>query len=112
MKYLWLKTIVQYQYLVRSARFLKELCMNKCMNEYFYSIKIFHGFRKNRSTQTILLQCIKDGWIQVTWESSVGLFFLDLSAAFDLICPKLLREKCKIYRISNDFLQLLESYLR
>ena len=41
-----------------------------------------------------------------------GIVLLDLSAAFDLVCPKLLHgEKCMIYRVSNDFLQLLESYL-
>ena len=74
-------------------------------------MKIMHGFRKDKSSQTILLQMYQR-WLDTSNKGEFsGIVLLDQSAAFDLVCPKLLLEKCKIYRVSNHFLQQLGSYL-
>ena len=36
---------------------------------------------------------------------------MDLSSAFDLVDPQLLRNKLRIYGMQNDFLELIKSYL-
>ena len=83
--------------------------------EYFTSNKIFHpnmhGFRQNRSTQTALLS-MYDRWVRAASEGQVtGVILLDLSAAFDLVEPKILLEKLKIYGFENDFITWIETYL-
>ena len=82
---------------------------------YFTNNKIFHpslhGYRKNRSTQSALLQ-LYDRWVQAAHHGQVsGAVLLDLSAAFDLVPPDLLVEKLRIYGLQKDFLTWTESYL-
>ena len=70
-----------------------------------------HGYRKNRSTLTALLQ-MYDRWVDAAAKGQVsGAVLLDLSAAFDLVPPEILLKKLKIYGLEADFLNWIESYL-
>jgi len=93
-----------------------EKIMYEQIYEYFSTQNLFHpnihGFRKNRSTQTILLQ-MYNRWLEASNTGDVsGIVLLDLSAAFDLVNPDLLLQKLSMYKLSDDYLELLESYLK
>ena len=84
--------------------------------DYFTKNKIFHqnlhGYRKNRSTQTALLQ-MYDRWVRAAVQGQVsGVVLIDLSAAFDLVESGLLLKKLKIYGLDNDFCTWIDSYLQ
>ena len=84
--------------------------------DYFSLNKLFHpnlhGYRKNRSTQTALLQ-LYDKWVKSAASGQVsGVVLIDLSAAFDLVDPELLIKKLKIYGLDGCFLTWIDSYLR
>ena len=58
--------------------------------------KIFHsnlmGYMKNRSTQTAVLQ-MYDRWVRGAVDGNInGVVLLELSAAFDMVCPEILIE--------------------
>ena len=83
--------------------------------DYFTVNRIFHpnlhGYRKNRSTQTALLQ-MYDRWVRAASAGQVsGVVLLDLSAAFDLVDPNLLLQKLRAYGVEDDMLCWMESYL-
>ena len=70
-----------------------------------------HGYRKNRSTQTALLQ-MYDRWVSAAAKGQVsGAVLLDLSAAFDLVPPDILLRELEIYGLETDFLNWIRSYL-
>ena len=82
---------------------------------YFSSNKLLHsnsmGFRKNRSTLSAVLQ-MYDRWIRGAINGDISaVILLDLSAAFDLVCPNLLLEKLCIYGVHKDCLEWVKSYL-
>ena len=83
--------------------------------DYFTFNKLFHpnlhGYRKNRSTQTALLQ-MYDRWVRAASEGQVsGVILIDLSAAFDLVDSDILIKKLKIYGLEDDILAWIQSYL-
>ena len=83
--------------------------------EYFTVNKILHhnlhGYRRNRSTQTALLQ-MYDRWVQAAVQGQVsGAVLLDLSAAFDLVSPDILLKKLEMYGLDRSFLAWIECYL-
>ena len=83
--------------------------------DYFTVNKLFHqnlhGYRKNRSTQTALLQ-MYDRWVRAASDGQVsGVVLLDLSAAFDLVDPALLLQKLRAYGVEDDMICWMESYL-
>ena len=70
-----------------------------------------HGYRKNRSIQTAMIQ-MYDRWVKAAAAGQVsGVVLLDLSAAFDLVDPSILLNKLKIYGLDKDMSQWIESYL-
>ena len=70
-----------------------------------------HGYRKNRSTLTALLQ-MYEHWVQAAHDGQVsGAVLLDLSAAFDLVSPDLLVQKLSIYGLEPCFLNWIKSYM-
>ena len=82
---------------------------------YFSENLIFHpnlhGYRRNLSTQTALLQ-MYDRWVRAAAASQLsGVVLLDLSAAFDLVDPDLLLQKLKAYGFDEDSLHWVHSYL-
>ena len=69
------------------------------------------GYRKNRSTETAILQ-MYDRWVRGAGQGNIsGIVFLDLSAAFDLVDSKILIEKLKIYGLKEDFISWISCYL-
>ena len=83
--------------------------------EYFTANKLFHpnlhGYRKNRSTQTALLQ-MYDRWVRAAAAGQVsGVILIDLSAAFDLVDSDILLQKLKIYGLDDNFLLWIKSYM-
>ena len=96
------------------SKILEKFIYEKIYN-YFSANNILHpnlqGYRKNRSTQTALLQ-MYDRWVQAAAGGQVsGAILLDLSAAFDLVPPDILLKKLKIYGVETEFLAWIESYL-
>ena len=70
-----------------------------------------HGYRKDRSTLTALLQ-MYESWVKSASEGQVSCgIFIDLSAAFDLVPKEILYSKLKIYGISSCFVEFIRSYL-
>ena len=85
------------------------------MYGYFTRNQIFHpnlhGYRKNRSTQTAMIQ-MHDRWVRAAAAGQVsGVVLLDLSAAFDLVDPNILLEKLRIYGLEEDSIQWVQIYL-
>ena len=82
---------------------------------YFSRNQLFHpnlhGYRKNLSTQTALLQ-MYDRWVRAAAGGQLsGVVLLDLSAAFDLVDSDLLLQKLKAYGFDDDSLLWVHSYL-
>ena len=70
-----------------------------------------HGYRQNRSTLTALLS-MYDRWITAASHGKLtGAVLVDLSAAFDLVSPKILIEKLQVYGFKDDLLCWISSYL-
>ena len=97
------------------SKILEKIVFLQLYN-YFTNNKLFHpslhGYRKNRSTQTALLQ-MYDRWVRAAGKGQVsGVVLLDLSAAFDLVEPSILSKKLSIYGVDRDFCTWIESYLQ
>ena len=55
-----------------------------------------HGYRRNRATQTALIQ-MYDKWVRAAHDGQLsGVVLLDLSSAFDLVDPELLLKKLEV----------------
>ena len=96
------------------SKILERVYYNQ-LYQYFDKNKLFHknhhGFRKNRSTQTALLQ-LYDRWIRAANNGKInGVILLDLSAAFDLVDAELLCMKLKEYGLDTLAIQWIKSYL-
>ena len=96
------------------SKVLEKLIYESIYN-YFTANKLFHqnlhGYRKNRSTQTALIQ-MYDRWVKAASAGQVsGVVLLDLSAAFDLVDPSLLLQKLKAYGVEEDMLCWMQTYL-
>ena len=96
------------------SKILEKIIYEQLYN-YFTNNKLFHpnihGYRKNRSTQTALLQ-MYDRWVEAAHLGQVsGSLLLDMSAAFDLVSSDILIKKLKIYGVQDDFINWIQSYL-
>ena len=78
-------------------------------NDLLYFLQ--SGFRLNQSCQTALTFMI-DGWLKAVDKGElIGVVFLDLAKAFDLLDHELLLQKLQKYRFSYTSLQWFSSYL-
>jgi len=96
------------------SKVLEKIVFEQVYN-YFTKFNLFHsslhGYRKNRSTQTALLQ-VYDRWVRASHEGKLsGVVLLDLSAAFDLVDSDLLLRKLQLYGFESDILTWMKSYL-
>ena len=70
-----------------------------------------HGFRKNHSTASALLQ-MNHSWIEALEDKEItAVIMLDMSAAFDLVDSSLLIQKLKYYGLQDCATSWLTSYL-
>ena len=92
-----------------------ERVVHDQLYEYFSSNTIIHqslhGYRKNRSTLTALLQ-MYEKWVRAASDGKIsGAVFVDLSAAFDLVSPDILLKKLDIYGLDESFQHWIKDYL-
>ena len=85
------------------------------MIDYFESNNLLHpnhhGFRANHKTTTALLQ-MYDTWIEAMDRGeATGVCFLDMSAAFDMVCHSVLLEKLVLYGFETASVTWIRSYL-
>ena len=70
------------------------------------------GFRKNMSTETTLLKFIDFIHDGLNKNENVGVIYMDLSKAFDMINHKILEEKLEHYGFRGSFLKFIMSFLK
>ena len=71
-----------------------------------------HAYRKNRSTETAVIQ-LYDTWVEAVSEGRLATATLiDMSAAFDTVNIDILLEKLKLYNFGDEATAFMESYLR
>ena len=69
------------------------------------------GFRKNHSCETALCR-ITNAWLShINNGKAVGVVFIDLTKAFDLINHDILLQKLKLYGLSEPAISFFKSYL-
>ena len=83
--------------------------------DYFESNNLVHpnhhGFRANHNTTTALLQ-MYDTWVEAMDRGeATGVVFLDMSAAFDMVCHRVLLQKLELYGFDMASLAWMQSYL-
>ena len=96
------------------SKVLEKIIYQQIYN-YFTSNQLFHpnlhGYRRNRSTQTALLQ-MYDRLVSAASQGQVsGVILIDLSAAFDIVDSDILIKKLRIYGLKDDILSWVQSYL-
>lgn len=70
-----------------------------------------HGFRKQRSTTTALLQLLNTIFTELDNNKKVMALFLDLSKAFDCVSHEVLIQKAESYGLRGTCSKLLRCYL-
>ena len=85
------------------------------MIDYFESNNLLHpnhhGFRANHNTTTALLQ-MYDTWVEAMDRGeATGVCFLDMSAAFDMVCHSVLLDKLALYGFETASVTWVRSYL-
>ena len=70
-----------------------------------------HGFRKNHSTTTALLE-MYSSWVEAVEQDKItAVIMLDMSAAFDLVDKDILVRKLEIYGLEESSARWMDSYL-
>ena len=86
-------------------------CVSKFMDTHNLIYHNQSGFRKNHSCQTALTRLV-DHWLaEINENNTVGVVLLDLTKAFDLVSHKILLQKLRSYKFSNQSLAWFNSYL-
>ena len=70
-----------------------------------------HGYRRYRSTATCLLQLQEEILERYEKGEDTALMCFDSSAAFDTICHRILKEKLKLYGVSESAMKWFDCYL-
>ena len=96
------------------SKILERIVFNQ-MIEYIAENQLIHpshhAYRAHHNTTTALIQ-LYDVWVEAVQEKElVGVCFLDMSAAFDIVDHPLLLEKLKLYGFDSNMLEWTNSYL-
>ena len=70
-----------------------------------------HGFRAKRSTETQIIQTVRDIGKSINQTKSIDMSILDVTKAFDKVPHKRLIHKLKYYGITNPISSWIESFL-
>jgi hypothetical protein len=70
-----------------------------------------HGFLKNKSTETQLLECFNDFTKEVDSKGCMDVVYLDISKAFDTVCHSKLLYKLTRYGIAGHLLSWIKGFL-
>jgi hypothetical protein len=70
-----------------------------------------HGFLKNKSTTTHLLECCLDWNVDPRSKKAVDIIYLDFAEAFDSVVHSKLNAKLNCYRVNDMLLKWIESHL-
>jgi hypothetical protein len=91
--------------------------LEKCIHTYIYNIllndisKQQHGFMRNRSTNTQLVDFYDQVFQNIDNSKQVDIIYLDFSKAFDCIPHSLLIHKLKMFGFSGTLLSWITNYL-
>ena len=92
-----------------------EKHMENHLNLHVAKYNLIHdnqsGFRKNHSCHTAITNLVEQCHVNMKDKLLTGVIFADFAKAFDVINHNLLLKKLKIYNISDNFLELIKSYL-
>ena len=93
-----------------------ERVVRKHLVDYFENNELFpdnqHGFRKNRSCLTQLIEHVDSVLRSLNDGSEVDVIYLDFSKAFDKVDHNILLAKLKRYGITGKLYTWIESFLR
>ena len=81
------------------------------LNRYNFLHPNQSGFRKKHSCQTVLTSLVEQWLTNIDNNEFKGVIFVDFKKAFDVIDHDLLLRKLFFYGMSDNALQLLQSYL-
>ena len=92
-----------------------EKVMARALNKHLESNKLYsdkqHGYRRNRSTATALIQLQEDILTKFEENKSSALLCFDSSAAFDTVTHSILLDKLKLYGADENVVNWFSSYL-
>ena len=86
--------------------------MIEFINKYNIFAETQYGFRKNKSTETALLDFTNYIYEGLTKKHNVGSVFMDLSKAFDVIDHTILETKLEHYGFRGTFLKFIMSFIK
>jgi hypothetical protein len=94
---------------------IMERIMKKYMSQHLDNNNLLsphqHGFRKNKSTETQLLECFNQFTKDVDNGGCVDVVYLDISKAFDTVCHDKLFYKLSRYGIGGKVLSWIRGFL-
>ena len=127
LQYLYIFTLVKTQQLKKMLLSMQKISilsiLSKPLERHMYKHISIHlnkyelihqnqsGFRQNYSCHTALIQMIDRWLLNINNNEFTGVVFADLAKAFDVINHSLLLRKLALYKISNNSLQLITSFL-
>ena len=93
-----------------------EYAVHEQVYEHFIMNMLFHpnhhGFLGDHSTVTALIQ-LHDIWLDASENKEISAaLMLDLSSAFDVVDHRILLQKLRIYKFSEETIAWFQSYLK
>ena len=101
--------------LLNSLSKILEKIVGDRLNHHLESWRLYsdkqHGYRRKRSTATCLLQLQEEVMTRYEKGQDTALLMFDSSAAFDTVKHDILKEKLKLYGLTESAMKWFDSYL-